>query len=347
MNIIIDDSMIEDKIEIQIPTYNRANYLDDTLNYLLNSPFKNCKITLRDNASTDKTPEVCEKYSKLFKNLHIIRNNKNIGGNANILTCYAQATFPYIWVLADNDYLNFDRCDDFIEAIETEKYDLIICTSGTYSGENNTNLYPTIDDEPISEYIKRQKGEYSNYLENTTQELALIIKKHYFKIGVLISSTIYKTSLIDTDILISGSNYISRSYPHFPLIAKSLNNNLSTYKTKSDVIFYRENPGDSEVKGIELTSRYLESILLIENKEIRSIAEEESGHKLYFILPAIIIYAKAKNEPNLKKHILSFIKTIYLLKGWGKGFLYQIYLMIVYCVPNSICEYYVKKRTAK
>ena len=48
--------MIEDKIEIMIPTYNRANYLNDTLNALLNSPFKNCRITVRDNASLDNTP---------------------------------------------------------------------------------------------------------------------------------------------------------------------------------------------------------------------------------------------------------------------------------------------------
>ena len=37
--------MIEEKIEIVIPTFNRASYLNDTLQYLLDSPFKNCKIT--------------------------------------------------------------------------------------------------------------------------------------------------------------------------------------------------------------------------------------------------------------------------------------------------------------
>ena len=123
--------MIEEKIEIVIPTFNRASYLNDTLQYLLDSPFKNCKITVRDNASPDETPKICEKYSKLFNNLHIIRNNKNIGGNANILRSYEQATYPYVWVLADNDYLNFDRCEDAIAAIESEKYDLIICNSST------------------------------------------------------------------------------------------------------------------------------------------------------------------------------------------------------------------------
>ena len=47
--------------------------------------------------------------------MHIIRNKKNIGGNANIIRCYEE-------VLADNDLLNFDNCDDLIDAIESEKY---------------------------------------------------------------------------------------------------------------------------------------------------------------------------------------------------------------------------------
>ena len=336
--------MIEEKIEIVIPTYNRADYLNNTLGYLLNSPFKDCKITIRDNASSDKTPKICDKYSKLFKNMHIIRNNKNIGGNANVLRSYAQATYPYVWVLSDNDYLNFDRCDDFIEAIESEKYDLIICNSSLYTGEDSSNKLPTVDDESISEYIKREKNDDLNYLENSAQELALIIKKYYVMIGSFISSTIYKTSLIDTEVLIIGSYYCSRSYPHFALIAKALNENLLTYKTKYDIVYIQDNPGDSEFIGIGWYARYLDCLPLINNKQIRSYAEEHGGHKVYYDMVAYIIYAKGKHDPNLKNSVISLIKTMYELRGWCKGFLYQIYIMLIYCITTIICEYYLKKR---
>ena len=339
--------MIEDKIEIVIPTYNRANYLDKTLSYILDSPFKDCKITIRDNASQDDTPVICEKYSKLFTNMHIIRNNKNIGGNANILRCYGEATYPYVWVLADNDYLNFDKCDDFLNAIESEKYDLIICNSAHYNPKNIPYFYPTTKDESISEYIRRQKGNEDNYLENTAQELAHIIKKHYFMIGGFISSTIYRTSLIDTENLIQGSNYISRSYPHFPLVAKCVNENRLTYKTKYDIVLLRKNPEDSEVIGIEWYSRYLDCLLLINDKQIRSYAEEHGGHDVYYELPARIIFAKAKHDPGLKNSVPSFIKTMYELRGWGKGFLYQICIMICYFTPTKFCEYFVRKRSGK
>lgn len=336
--------MIEEKIEIVIPTYNRANYLNDTLRYLLNSPFKNCKITIRDNASFDKTQEICEKYAKLFKNMEIIRNPKNIGGNANILRSYEQATYPYVWVIADNDYLNFDRCSDFIEAIESEKYDLIICNSALYTSEDSPNFRPSIDDEPISEYIKREKEDEKNYLENTTQELAHILKKHYFMIAGFISSTIYKTSLIDTDTLILGSKYIGRNYPHFPLIVKVLEENCLTYKTKYDVVFLQENPDDRDIDFFNWYADYLSCLPLIKDKKLRSYAECHGGHKIHYELPARIIYAKGKNMPNIKNSVLSFISTMYQLRGWFKGFLYQICIMICYAVPTKMCEYYVKKR---
>lgn len=335
--------MIEDKLEIVIPTYNRDKYLDNTLNSLLNSPFKNCKITIRDNASPDNTPEICEKYSSLFNNFHIMRNEKNIGGNANIFRSYEQANYPYVWVLADNDILNFDKCQDFIDAIETEKYDLIICNSTSCKSEENSNKLTIVNDEPLSEYIKRHKIN-ENYLENTAQEFASIIKNRYFEIAGFISSTIYKTSLIDSDVLITGSKYIGRNYPHFSLIAKALNENLLIYKTKYDLVYWMENTDETELVGIDWFAKYLDCISLINDKEFHSYAEQIKHHKLYYELAAQIIYAKARHDPSLKESMFIFIQSMYKLRGWGKGFLYQTYLILCYCVPTFFCEYYVKKR---
>lgn len=338
--------MIEDKIEIVIPTYNRANYLDKTLSYILNSPFKNCKITIRDNASSDDTPKICEKYSELFKNLNIIRNRKNIGGNANIWRSYEQATYPYVWVLADNDYLNFDNSDDFIEAIESEKYDLIICCSAEYTSEDSPNFLPTPDDEPISEYMKRKKNS-NDYLENTTKELALLIEKHYFIISTFIPSTIYKTSLIDSEILINGYDYICQSYPHYSLIAKALNNNLLTYKTKKDIVFVRPNPNDWEISPNDWYTRYLECSLLIEDKQIQTFATETRMGGIIYNLTSNIITAKILQDKNLKKNVLSMIKTMYQLKGWYKGLLYHIYILMCYSVPKKICDIVFKIKQNK
>lgn len=334
--------MIIKKLEIMIPTYNRANYLDYTLNSLLNSPFKDCKITVRDNASPDNTQEICEKYLPLFHNLKIIRNNKNIGGNANILRCYEEATFEYVWVLGDNDLLNFEDCDDFINAIESDKYELIICSSGIYPFTNNINA--TFDDEGLSELIM-QNSDKPNYLENTSEELVSIIKNYYFSTASFISSFIYKTSLIDSTYLISGYNYISRSYPHFPLFVKALNENVLTYKTKKDVVLLQKNPDDAEVKpGLEFYARCLDCALLVEDKKFRKYASQLHAHGILYSIAGYMVFAKIYNEKNINYHILDLVNTLYKLKGLILGTFYFIFIILIYLIPKKLCTFVYNKR---
>lgn len=331
--------MIEDKIEIVIPTYNRANYLDKTLNYLLNSPFKDCKITIRDNASSDNTPEICEKYSKLLNNLSILRNNKNIGGSANIWNSYAGATYPYVWVLGDNDYLSFNQCDDFIEAINSEKYDVIICSSGPFCSNSTFN---TPQDKPISEYIKKIKNYDSHCLENPARDLALIIERHFFLIITFISSTIYKTSIIDSETIIMGYNYIHLTYPHYPLITKVLNNNLLTYKTENEVVFEQENHDSAWGSNFDWYVNYLECSLLIEDKQIRSFATQLNQNFINVITNQIIV-ARELREKTLKNNISRLIRIIYKLKGTPKGFIYMIYILLMcYIFPVKIIYFLAK-----
>ena len=41
--------MLEDLLELVLITYNRSEYLDNTLKQFADSPFKNCKMTIIDN----------------------------------------------------------------------------------------------------------------------------------------------------------------------------------------------------------------------------------------------------------------------------------------------------------
>ena len=333
--------MIEDKIEIMIPTYNRAKYLNQTLNSLLQSPFKDCKITIRDNATPDDTPKICEKYANLFGNMNIIRNKKNIGGNANIIRCYEEAEAPFVWVLADNDLLNFDGCEDFINAIESEKYDMIMCSSGNYLYSKTNN--PTFNTPGLSELL-REKNSKENYLENSAHDLVSIIQRYYFSVCSFIPTAIYKTSLIDFDYLLEGYNYISRSYPHFPLLVKVLNENGLTYKTKKDIVLIQENPNPLEIGALNYYSRRLECALLVEDRTFRDYATKEPKGGMIYQSFAHIITSKVENEENRRQYLFKLIFVGYELKGFFVGTFYAILFVLFFLIPKSICRYIFKKR---
>ena len=133
--------MLENKLEIILITYNRKQYLEDTLNQLFcdSSPIKNCKFTILDNCSTDGTTELIEEYTKKYSNIKHIRHNKNIGGNANITRAIEKASSEYFWILCDDDKYDWTAFNEIENAINEDK-DIILVTKELLKKKNNIGL---------------------------------------------------------------------------------------------------------------------------------------------------------------------------------------------------------------
>jgi glycosyltransferase involved in cell wall biosynthesis len=90
-------------LSICIPTYNRCDILDETLNKLFNNPDfvnENIEVIVSDNCSTDRTKEIIAKYP-LVK---YYRNQENTSF-FNLTTVLSYATGKYIKLY--NDTFNF------------------------------------------------------------------------------------------------------------------------------------------------------------------------------------------------------------------------------------------------
>ena len=62
------------KVNVIVPCYNGAKYLDRFFKSLLNQSYKDFDVFFVDDGSTDNTKEVVEKYIKIFKNNNLILN---------------------------------------------------------------------------------------------------------------------------------------------------------------------------------------------------------------------------------------------------------------------------------
>ena len=65
-------------IDIIMPTYNKVNYLDDSIKSIICQSLKNWNLYIIDDNSTDDSWKIINKYSKI-KNINIIRLKKNKG----------------------------------------------------------------------------------------------------------------------------------------------------------------------------------------------------------------------------------------------------------------------------
>ncbi len=99
-------------LSICIPTYNRAQYLKESLDILLPQllPLKaDVEVLVSDNCSTDNTQEVVEQAQAQYNiDLSYTKNEKNIGGNNNMVKVVARAKGEYVYIMGDDDYLSPD-----------------------------------------------------------------------------------------------------------------------------------------------------------------------------------------------------------------------------------------------
>ncbi|OAS19056.1 glycosyltransferase [Paenibacillus oryzisoli] len=93
-------------LSICIPTYNRASHLEHCLTSIF-SQIGTCdlvEVIVSDNASTDSTPALMNRYLELYPNLTYICNEENIGPDRNIYHVMNQANGKFVKLQGDDDF---------------------------------------------------------------------------------------------------------------------------------------------------------------------------------------------------------------------------------------------------
>ena len=90
-------------VTIGLPVYNAGTYLTGTLDALLLQEFADFELVISDNASTDATSEICERYSKGDPRIRYFRTEVNRGAAWN---------FNRVFQLARGQYFKWSTHDD-------------------------------------------------------------------------------------------------------------------------------------------------------------------------------------------------------------------------------------------
>jgi glycosyltransferase involved in cell wall biosynthesis len=90
-------------VSIGVPVYNGAETIRETLTSLQKQTYHNLEIIISDNASTDRTPEICKEFAAKDNRFRYYRNRTNIGLNQNFRRVFELSTGPYfMWTGADD-----------------------------------------------------------------------------------------------------------------------------------------------------------------------------------------------------------------------------------------------------
>jgi glycosyltransferase involved in cell wall biosynthesis len=107
-------------LSIGLFVYNGEPFLQETLDSILAQDFRDFELIISDNASSDATQQISERYAAADPRVRYFRNPKNMGAGWNIRRVFSLATGKYFkWAACDDLYEpNFlARC---IEALESD-----------------------------------------------------------------------------------------------------------------------------------------------------------------------------------------------------------------------------------
>jgi glycosyltransferase involved in cell wall biosynthesis len=116
----MERSMASDvpRLSIGLPVHNGDKYLSDALDALLAQSFTDFELIISDNASTDRTEEICRRYLALDSRIRYFRQPVNLGAAANHNFVVKQARGEYFKWASHDDLYARDLLLRCIEALD-------------------------------------------------------------------------------------------------------------------------------------------------------------------------------------------------------------------------------------
>ena len=128
-------------IQIIVPVYNVEKYLDEFFQCVFNQTIQNFRLIIVDDASTDNSFGILQKYKEILQDrMILIHNDKNLGlsGTRNVGLDEAEKhPVKYISFLDPDDIFEEDYLKDLFE--NAEKYQAGLTISGVQRFEDETN----------------------------------------------------------------------------------------------------------------------------------------------------------------------------------------------------------------
>jgi glycosyltransferase involved in cell wall biosynthesis len=96
---------IRPKLSVGVPVFNGENFLDQLLGNLRKQTYSEFEIVICDNASTDRTQEICLDHANSDTRIRYYRNATNLGANPNFNKVFTLAHAPlFKWAAHDDMY---------------------------------------------------------------------------------------------------------------------------------------------------------------------------------------------------------------------------------------------------
>jgi len=174
-------------VSIGIPVFNGELYIAETLDSLLAQTYTDFEIIISDNASTDRTEEICRQYAAKDRRIRYYRNEKNLGAARNYNRVFELSNGKYFKWAAHDDICAPEYLERCVEVLD-RKPSVVVCHTKTIYINKKGEKYKAYDDY-LDFRSSRPHKRYHDYV-------FLPIPRWNAVFGVMRASELKKTPLI-------------------------------------------------------------------------------------------------------------------------------------------------------
>ena len=131
------------RLSIGLPVYNGERLLPQAIECLLAQSFGDFEIVIGDNASTDRTQEICQDYVRRDPRIRYVRHEHNLGAVANFNRVFELSAAPLFKWAAHDDLHRETYLEACISLLDAHP-DLVLAHSGTAFVDERGNHFPSM-----------------------------------------------------------------------------------------------------------------------------------------------------------------------------------------------------------
>lgn len=168
-------------VDILLATYNGEKYVEELINSILKQTYREIRLIISDDNSTDNTIKIIEKLQKSDDRIIIYKQDKNLGVTAN---------FEFLLNKVENDYFMFADQDDIwlenkvknsVEKLEKDNCDLVFTNLKIVDEELKVLNKSFWKAKGLNKKIKKHMNFDGLYLNNFVTGCTTICKKKFIK----------------------------------------------------------------------------------------------------------------------------------------------------------------------
>ena len=153
-------------VDVILPNYNKANFLEETIDSILNQSFKDFNLYIIDDFSKDDSLSIIKKYSDPRIKLIHLKKNKGVAFCRNLGIRVSRS--KYISFIDSDDYWERDKLKKQIEFMKKFKHNFTYTDYTPFEIKNNKKKF-------MKKIIVPNKFSFREFILNTSIAMSTVI----------------------------------------------------------------------------------------------------------------------------------------------------------------------------